>query len=159
MGLLAYALGDGHRGIDLLVRVVQGRGQFEDAEGWRLQQVSEAKMVVCFRPSGLSKQTAGSLKAPAGRVTAGLIYVRSMYEVRVAGRPTSVIGVASHNGVFGLNARIESKTWVSTAHTTTTLEPRNRSEVSTCGQERCITRDPECHDFKDTCAVALTCTD
>ena len=66
MNLLAYELGQGHRGIGLLVREVQGQDQLEDAAGWRLQQVCEAKMVVCFRPSDLNRHTAGSLKGLAG---------------------------------------------------------------------------------------------
>ena len=63
--LLGYEPGEGHRGISPLVREVQGQGQLEDAEGRRLQHACEAKKVVCLRPSGLSMQTAGSLKALA----------------------------------------------------------------------------------------------
>ena len=45
---------------------VQGQGQLEDAEDWRLQNACEVMKVVCFRPPGLSKRSVGSLKALAG---------------------------------------------------------------------------------------------
>ena len=59
MDLLADVLGEGHRGIVLLVREVQGQDQLEDAAGWRFQHSCAAKKVVCFRPSGLSEQIVG----------------------------------------------------------------------------------------------------
>ena len=61
--LLAYVLGEGHRGFGPLLRKVQD--QLEYAEDWRLQHACAAKKVVLLRPSGLRKQTLGSLKVLA----------------------------------------------------------------------------------------------
>ena len=63
MSILAHELGEGRRGIDLLVRQIQEQNQLEDVEGRRLQHACEAKKVVSFRHSGLSKQAEGRLKA------------------------------------------------------------------------------------------------
>ena len=60
-----WMLGEGHRGFGQGVRELHCQDQLEDAEGRRLQHACEAKKVVCFRPSGLRKQTACSLKALA----------------------------------------------------------------------------------------------
>ena len=65
---LTYEPGEGHRGVDLLVRQVQSQDQLEDAECWRLQQVCAAS-----RQRAVSKRWLVE--------TGGLINLRSMHKV------------------------------------------------------------------------------
>lgn len=119
---LAYDFGVCHRGIHQFVREVQGQGQLGGAEGWRRQQVCQEKVVLCIRPSCLSKLKTGSLKILADSDVGDLCY--SQWSLLVD----------CNSSIFQSGARGANR-----PH----LSRRTSKEFGTCEQEGRITCNPD----------------